>query len=772
MFGRVGIENKIRDNMKDDEELEMLLGEIPHATSLNLHQPHTNGHHVRGSHSNGSFVTQTVNGMMYGIYDDDPSRHYMYKCASPGSGLSLKSDGSSSSLLSGGYSLSDNGSPTPPPLEELKPHMPSGSSRYPNGLWMDSRIPDSPFGKKASENLIDELNLSRSLSRMDISDEQENFSAEPNGIRFYDRSIRGTNQVNSENCRASDTYRTGFSDHGGFPSSVPGRSMSFGGEMSSRFLGLQHEYRLGNLLGSQYSPRRADVLFPQSNCPNSPMSSPCDRTKQQANNSIQRGIPPLNLGTSINRSSVADALLYARRNDMNLNEERDALNLPYMPQLTHPMPHLSVENILQYYPPISYGRTRVPSNIRTPQGGLEAFTSEDSLIIQGEGLNYVINKGFGRSRGLQNKGSLHEIGAGKPQDKRSQLDGHSQFSGICENGRARTCYPFSLPLKCNSLAEAQGYIYLMAKDQHGCRFLQRIFDDGTPQDVQIIFNEIIDHVVELMMNPFGNYLMQKLLEVCKEEQRMQILLMVTEEPGELIRISLNTHGTRVVQKLIETLKTRQQISLVISALEPGFPALIKDLNGNHVVQRCLQCLSSEENKFIFVAAAKYCVEIATHQHGCCVLQRCISRSTGEHRETLVAEISENGLLLAQDAFGNYVVQLILELKIPSATSNLISQFEGNYVHLSTQKFSSHVVEKCLVIFNDEVRSKIIHELLSASHFEHLLQDPHANYVVQTALRVSEGTLHNSLVNAIESYKAISRNSPYSKRIFSQKVLKK
>lgn len=86
---------------------------------------------------------------------------------------------------------------------------------------------------------------------------------------------------------------------------------------------------------------------------------------------------------------------------------------------------------------------------------------------------------------------------------------------------------------------------------------------------------------------------------------------------------------------------------------------------------------------------------------------------------------------------NYVVQFILELKIAYATSKLISQFEGNYVHLSTQKFSSHVVEKCLSVSDDVVRSNIIHELLSANHFEQLLQDPHANYVVQTALRVSE-----------------------------------
>ncbi|KAI3827792.1 hypothetical protein L1987_01876 [Smallanthus sonchifolius] len=202
-------------------------------------------------------------------------------------------------------------------------------------------------------------------------------------------------------------------------------------------------------------------------------------------------------------------------------------------------------------------------------------------------------------------------------------------------------------------------------------------------------------------------------------------------------IGLTQHLTRAVHKLIETLKTRKQIKMVISALEPGFLALIKDLNGNHVIQRCLQCLSNEDNKFIFEAASKFCVDIATHQHGCCVLQRCINHSTGKHQERLILEISANGLLLAQDAFGNYVVQSILELQMPSAVSMLISQFEGNYVHLARQKFSSHVVEKCLSVLDDHSRSKIIRELLSAIHFEQLLQDPHANYVVQTALRVAE-----------------------------------
>ncbi|KAK1417619.1 hypothetical protein QVD17_26749 [Tagetes erecta] len=406
------------------------------------------------------------------------------------------------------------------------------------------------------------------------------------------------------------------------------------------------------------------------------------------------------------------------------NFDRGVLNYCYQPA------QFGMNTMMHNVPYITTSNAKVNPNVRISRRGLGPgleglATSEDSLIIQGDDVSRVRKK----------------------------------FMRPSENGQTR-------------FSHGQQYIFAMAKDQHGCRLLQKIFDDGNPQHVQIVFDEIIGHVVELMVNPFGNYFMQKLLEVCNEEQRMQILIAITREPRELVQISLNTHGTRVVQKLIETLKTKQQVKLVISAIEPGFIALIKDLNGNHVIQRCLQCLSNEDNKFIFEAAAKFCVEIATHQHGCCVLQRCINHSTGEHREKLVSEISKNGILLAQDAFGNYAVQYILELQIPSAVSKLTSQFKGNYVHLATQKFSSHVVEKCLAVLDGQIRSTIIGELISATNFEQLLQDPHGNYVVQTALRVSEGPLHNALVNVIESHKAISRNSPYSKRIFSHKLLRR
>jgi len=211
---------------------------------------------------------------------------------------------------------------------------------------------------------------------------------------------------------------------------------------------------------------------------------------------------------------------------------------------------------------------------------------------------------------------------------------------------------------------------------------------------------------------------------------------------------------------------------VISALRSSVVQLIQDLNGNHVIQRCLNRLSHEDNQFIYDAVAGNCVAVATHRHGCCVLQRCIDHASEKQKIQLVREITANSLLLVQDPYGNYVVQYVLDLSYHNLTGGLIKKFSGHLVELSTQKFSSNVIEKCLSVADGQTRVWIIDELLhlDGDSLSTMLQDPYANYVVQTALSVSQGQQHARLVEAIRPHLPALRNTPYGKRI-QNKIMK-
>lgn len=92
-----------------------------------------------------------------------------------------------------------------------------------------------------------------------------------------------------------------------------------------------------------------------------------------------------------------------------------------------------------------------------------------------------------------------------------------------------------------SLAGLRGVMAHIARDQHGCRLLQQRLDDGKPE-VDHIFAGVSRHAAQLMVDPFGNYLMQKLLTVCDDRQRMALVLTLTADAFVLVRISLNVHG--------------------------------------------------------------------------------------------------------------------------------------------------------------------------------------------------------------------------------------
>lgn len=105
------------------------------------------------------------------------------------------------------------------------------------------------------------------------------------------------------------------------------------------------------------------------------------------------------------------------------------------------------------------------------------------------------------------------------------------------------------------LEEFSGKLYELCKDQHGCRFLQLKLEESA-NHVTMIYNEIHIHFVDLMTDPFGNYLCQKLLERCDDQQRSSIVEVIAPQ---FLKICLSMHGTRAVQKLIEFLSTKRQV---------------------------------------------------------------------------------------------------------------------------------------------------------------------------------------------------------------------
>ena len=113
-------------------------------------------------------------------------------------------------------------------------------------------------------------------------------------------------------------------------------------------------------------------------------------------------------------------------------------------------------------------------------------------------------------------------------------------------------------------AAALGGLLELAHDQNGCRFLQDQLDLRVKAHIDLIFDAVCIDVVPLSMDPFGNYLIQKLVQYGTVEQRVAL---VGGAASSLISIALNVHGTRVVQKMIEVADTDAMLDTLIGAME-------------------------------------------------------------------------------------------------------------------------------------------------------------------------------------------------------------
>ena len=132
-------------------------------------------------------------------------------------------------------------------------------------------------------------------------------------------------------------------------------------------------------------------------------------------------------------------------------------------------------------------------------------------------------------------------------------------------------------------AHAYTHALEMAKDQFGCRLLQQVLEDNAA--VQPIFSQVIAGFPDLMVDAFGNYLCQKLVELLSEEQLQAVLDVVLPS---VFHVSVNIHGTRAVQKLVEVCAVHPAMTSQLQThLAPCITSLVRDPNGNHVVSYLL-----------------------------------------------------------------------------------------------------------------------------------------------------------------------------------------
>lgn len=439
---------------------------------------------------------------------------------------------------------------------------------------------------------------------------------------------------------------------------------------------------------------------------------------------------------------------------------------------TMQMPAMQRGQPMMVLPNIVPSQNQVAPSIHTPQQQ-QGFQGQSSAggVRNPVNLSKSPNIAYPRSPDAANSGGAYSNPlAGLATDDYGPLHGQAGIAGDANQYMNQTTDAAIASLYATPqrppLDALLGQVRRLSRDQVGCRLVQQALDEEGAMAATLILNEGLPFWGEAMVDPFGNYLFQKILESITAEERVMLIKSVSTR---LVNASLNLHGTRSVQKIVELCAiddenaeassgsnnggTNEESAsdVLTAALTPAAARLCIDSHGNHVIQRILLKLGHKHSRFVFDAVAESVGDVARHRHGCCVIQRCLDSPPGPARSNLVLRIVEKSLELMQDAYGNYVVQYVLDVCADEDVHAVCESVVGKVNLLAIQKFSSNVMEKCLERCTDHVKEEYLAELSDPERIRELMMDPFGNYVVQRALSVATHAQAVRLVEAMRPH---------------------
>ncbi|XP_073065191.1 pumilio homolog 12-like isoform X2 [Primulina eburnea] len=299
------------------------------------------------------------------------------------------------------------------------------------------------------------------------------------------------------------------------------------------------------------------------------------------------------------------------------------------------------------------------------------------------------------------------------------------------------------------LEELKGKVFWEAMDPNCCHFLHQVLERRKPEGMQMIYSELKDQICVLMLDRFGSYVIQKLYEVCDEEQMNQLVFSVTANVDVLMAVCLNSQGSKSMKKFLDCLMTPEQISHMISIFQRLTVPLVNNEIGVEVIRHCFDIFPAKQTQIINVIADNL-FEIATKESGSFLLRDVLNSEVFllESRQRVLTEIIANVHRLSRDPCGYNVVRCVINYRMQDGVKDIVARLTGTFACMSMTKYATNVVLKLIENYKEEYAPQIIDEIICSSDFSRVLQHPCGKTVLERYKKYSSGTVLKSLNHQI------------------------
>ncbi|KAL9607863.1 MAG: hypothetical protein Q9167_007267 [Letrouitia subvulpina] len=307
-------------------------------------------------------------------------------------------------------------------------------------------------------------------------------------------------------------------------------------------------------------------------------------------------------------------------------------------------------------------------------------------------------------------------------------------------------------------------------DQQASIFLQQKLKVGTVEQKYEIVEAIIAQAYALMVNRFGNFLVQRCFEHGTPEQVVAIANTIR---GNTLALSTDAFGCHVVQKAFDAVPEDYKAMMVHELLR-RIPETVIHRYACHVWQKLFELRWSDSPpqimKYVNEALRGMWHDVALGETGSLVVQNIFENCVEEDKRPCINEVLNSIDIVAHGQFGNWCIQHICEHGAPADKSRAIEHVLLYATEYSVDQFASKVVEKCLKIGGSEFLGRYLERVCEPRQARpripliDISSDQYGNYLIQWILTNSNSQQREIVASHVRKHMVSLRGSKFGSRV--------
>ena len=153
------------------------------------------------------------------------------------------------------------------------------------------------------------------------------------------------------------------------------------------------------------------------------------------------------------------------------------------------------------------------------------------------------------------------------------------------------------------MEEIMQSVCILAQDQYGNYVIQHILEHGKPHERTVVINKLAGQIVKMSQQKFASNVIEKCLAFGSPEERQILvneMLGTSDENEPLQAMMKDPFGNYVVQKVLETCDD-QSLELILSRIKVHLNALKRYTYGKHIVSRVEKLITTGERRIGLLA---------------------------------------------------------------------------------------------------------------------------------------------------------------------------